>query len=360
MAVKVTKKKLEEALETYANLVEVYPDNEAYLQRYADMLQTIGRDTTATITLQHLHDVIVQRSEKEAAEFAQKYPQIGRISLDEVFNVQDKHTIAGKIIFELLGKVWLRLHQKKLKEGQVVYHHDSHSDSLTLVLAGSVEAYALRNDTRILIQKVGMYDVLGEQSFFQPGQVGIDAFVSAEGATIVRVPRKKLAQMVAGNKHLATMLSQRAQFRLHTYLVATHPIFKTLPLKLCAYLSRHLSRRSFEEKSMILSLGQDSDGIDMILSGETCYLASNKAGKKFMLPPLQQYSLIGNLKLQKNNTETTAELYAKTKVTTAHLPYQNLLNVSSAFPPLLERLLQHAELQQQQTIRALTKLKTSD
>ncbi len=356
--VKITKKKLEQALETYAGLVEAYPDNEAYLQRYADMLQMLGREATATITLQRLHDIIAKRSEKEAKAFAKKYPQIGRIALDEIFDAQDSHMVAGKIIFELLGNIWLRLHQKKLKEGQAVCRMDEASDSLILVLKGHVELYAAdSNGNRVLLENVGIYDILGEQTFFQPGQFGFDAFVSSETATIVKVPRKKIEAMLASNQHLGNMLNQRAKFRHHVRIVALHPIFKTLPLKLGKYLARHVAHKTFPEKSMIFNLQEQVDGIHIILEGKACYIAKNREGKKFALAPLKPNTLVGDLLLQGKKSAQNNELFAASQVTTLRMPHEHLLNISAAFPPLMERLVQYAEQQQQHIIHALSRIK---
>ena len=359
MGIKVTKKKLEDALETYANLVEVYPDNEAYLQRYADMLQTLGREATATITLQHLHDIIAKRDPDEAAAFAKKYPQIGRISLEEIFDAQDAHKVTGKIIAELSNSLWLKLHKKKLKAGQVVYQADELSDSLTLVIDGQIEVYARgKNNTRILLESVGSYDVLAEQTFFFPDQVNFDAFVESDSATIVRIPRSKLEAMVTNNAHLANMLNLRSSFRSHIRIIATHPIFNTLPLKLCKYLARNLRMESYAANSMIQTLDKKTMDVSIILSGEACYLAKDSKGKKLKLPPLPIRSLVGNIRLQHEKDIQASELYANSNTKVAHIPYQHMLNISAAFPPLLERLNQHAETQQQRTILALTQFKT--
>jgi len=358
MPTKITKKKLEAALETYAGLIEAYPNNEDYLARYADMLQKLGREATATITLQHLHDVIAKRSEKEAKAFAKQHPQIGRISLEEIFDAQDNHRIAGKIIFELLGSIWLRLHQKKLKEGQAVCKIDDISDSLTLIIKGRVDIYAPdAKNNRVLLESVELLDILGEKTFFSPSPMSFDAFVSSESAIIVKVPRKKIEQMLATNEYLKNMLTQRAQFRNYVRLVALHPIFKTLPLKLSKYLARHVSRKTFPEKSMIYSLQNSADGIYIILSGKASYLATNNSGKKFALAPLKPSALIGDLLLQGKKAEQHNELFAVTQVNTLYMPHEQLLNISAAFPPLMERLSQHAQVQQQQIIRGLSQIK---
>jgi CRP-like cAMP-binding protein len=301
--------------------------------------------------------VIAKRSEKEATAFAKKHPQIGRISLYETFDAQDSHSITGKIIFELLGNVWLRLHQKKLKEGQAVCRADDVSDSLILVTKGNVDVYAPdTNNNRVLLENVGIYDVMGEQTFFKTSPLGFDAFVSSESAAIVKVPRKKIASMLTNNQHLRNMLTQRARFRHHVRIVALHPIFKTLPLKLSKYLARHLSSKIFPEKSMIFSLQEQIDGVYIILSGKACYLAKNKQGKKFALSPLKLNSLVGDLLLHGKKSEQSNELFAASKVSIIRIPHEHLLNISTAFPPLMERLMQHAEQQQQQIIHSLSQI----
>ncbi len=357
MTTKVTQKKLEQALETYAGLVEVYPDNEDYLQRYADMLQALGRDATATLTLQHLHDIIAKRSEKEAKEFARKYPQIGRISLEEIFDSQDKHMITGKIIYELLGKIWIRLHQQKLKGGQAVCRAEDISDSLILVLKGNIDVYAPDSQkNHVLLENIGIYDILGEQTFLQPDRLNFNAFVSSDSAIFVKVPRKKITAMLKNNEHLKNMLQQRANFRNKVRYIALHPIFKTLPLKLTKYLARAASIKSFAEKSMILDLAEKAGGIYILLSGKACYLASDKSGKKHALPALKPSALMGDLLLQGKKSLYDNELYAATAVRAIFMPEEHLLNISTAFPPLMERLMQYAEQQQQQIVLSLTKI----
>jgi len=356
----VTKKDLEEALASYANLVEMYPDNEAYLQRYAQMLQTMGRDTTATVILQRLHDLISKRSVKEASEFARKHPQIGRIlPSDEMFNKQDKHAIAGKIIFELLGKIWLKLHQKSLSEGQVVCRSTDLNDSLTLVVEGKVDAYAVDSNQKLtLVETIGALDVLGEHTIFNPSNMRVDAFCASNKAIIVNIPRKKMLSIMESNTYLRNLLSQRSLFRTNVHAIAGNPVFQILPLKLSHHLARCITIRHFEARSLICTLDTPSAGIDIILSGDACYIAADKHGQKFKVPPLPAKSLIGDLTIKGEKSTQIAEVIAHTKVTLAHIPYGDLLNVSVAFPPLKERLIKHADQQQihiMQGIAAATK-----
>ncbi len=358
MTIKVTRKELEEALETYADLVEAYPDNESYLLRYAEMLQTLGREATATATLQHLHDIIAKRSSEEALKFAKKHPQIGRISLNNViFDDQDKHIIAGKIIMELLGKIWLRFHRITLKEGQSVCRSDDLSDSVTLVIDGKVDAYKIKPDnTRVLVESIGSLDILGEHTFFTPCKMNIDAFVASEQATIVKIPRNKLQEMVESNAFLKNMLSQRALFRTNIHAIANNDVFRILPLRLSKYLARRLVLRHYDAGTLIYSLDQELTGIDIILSGQACYLVKNTTGKKVPLSALPTNSITGDLELKgKGNTNIT-ELMAKTRVSIAHIPFAELLNVSVAFPPLKERLNHYAAIQQTQMMQHITQL----
>jgi len=359
MTEKVTKKDLEEALETYAGLVEMYPTNEAYLQRYADMLQTLGRDATATITLQHLHDVIAERSPKEALEFANKYPQIGRIKMESSnFEYRDKHEVAGQIIYDLAGKIWLRLNRKKIKEGKAICRQGEAADSLILVLEGRVDVYAEGLDnTRVLLESVKANDVVGEQMFVNPGKRVIDAFASGGSAIVVAIPRKKLVKMTTSNPYLDKLLSLRATFRTQMRIISGNAAFQALPLKLRLYMARKLILRKYKAAKLIHALNQPIKGIDLILTGEASYLTQLKSGKKVMLPPLPIGSLTGDVGLQGGDAVDLAELYAKTDVTIAHLTYDDMLNISTAFPPLIERLLKHAEGQRLRLMQAFEGMK---
>ncbi|MDQ6981270.1 MAG: cyclic nucleotide-binding domain-containing protein [Ghiorsea sp.] len=358
MSSKITKKELDKALDTYANLVEMYPDNESYLRRYAKMLQTLGREATATITLQHLHDIIAKRSSKEAKDFAKEHPQIGRILLDDTaFEDHDKHAIAGKIIHELLSKVWLKLHQKKLKEGQAVCRAQDLSDTLTLIIEGNADAFAINNEgTRILVEHVGELDILGEHTYFKPSPIGIDVFVSSETAKVVEIPRKKVLAMISSNPHLEKMLKQRALFRIHVHTLARNDVFQSMPLKLTKYLARKLTIRHFAANTLIYDLKKAVHGIDIVIKGQVCYLAQNRNKEKVMLSPLPPLSIAGDTSLHGGETTSMAELAAKTDVSLAHISFDDLLNVSVAYPPLKEKLIQHADMQKVIMMQEISKL----
>ncbi|MDX8387699.1 MAG: cyclic nucleotide-binding domain-containing protein [Ghiorsea sp.] len=356
MAVKITKKALEEALNTYSNLVDAYPNNESYLQRYAEMLQALGREATATLTLQHLHDTIAKRSEVEARAFAQKHPQIGRIQIDSIiFDDHDKHATAGKIIFELLGTIWLKLHQKKYKEGQVICRSDDLSDTLTLILDGNIDAYAVHPDnTRVLVENIGIHDVLGEHTFFKPSRMNIDAFVASPEAIAVQVPREKLLKILSDNHYLENILSQRALFRTNVHTLARNHVFKSMPLKLCKYLARKLSLKHYETGQNIYALQQPMDGIDIIIAGSASHVAKNKQQEKILLSPLPAFSISGDVRLKGKGTPSLAELVAQTRTTVAHIAFNDILTVSVAFPLLKERLLQHSDEQKVLIMQEIT------
>jgi len=357
MAIKVTKKELEQALESYADLVNAYPNNEAYLQRYADMLQKMGRKATAISTLQHLHDVIAKRSPDEAAAFARKHPAIGRILLDNIaFETHDKHVVAGKIIHELLGSIWLGLHRKKIHEGKALCQMTDLHDSLILIIEGQVEVYAIDDDNnRILVEQINGPDVLGEHTFFKPDNIDVDAYISSETAVIVQVPRKKLLAMTTANQHLEKMLKQRAIFRTNLHALLCSPVFKALPLKLAKYLARKLILRQYHAGTFIHRLENPTQGIDLILAGQVCYLASNERKEKVMLPPLPKLSVTGDISLIGEDAPIMAELYAKSKAKLAHIPFNDILNVSMAFPPLKEQLMRHADAQQVSMMNAISR-----
>ncbi|MDQ7001435.1 MAG: cyclic nucleotide-binding domain-containing protein [Ghiorsea sp.] len=354
----ITKKELDKALDTYANLVEMYPNNESYLHRYAKMLQTLGREATATITLQHLHHLIAKRSASEAKDFAKQHPQIGRILLDDTaFEDHDKHAIVGQIIHELTSKIWLKIYQRKLKEGQAICRAEDLSDTLTLMLEGNADIFTINSEgMRVLVEHVSELDILGEHTFLKPNTMDIDVFVSSESAKVVQIPRKKVLSMIAGNPHLEKTLTQRASFRRHVHTLARNDVFQSLPLKLTQYLARKLTIRHYAANTLIYDLKTPVHGIDIVIKGKVCYLAHNRLKAKVMLSPLPPLSIAGDTSLRGGKTTSMAELAAKTDVSLAHIAFDDLLNVSVAYPPLKEKLMQHADMQKVKMMQQVTKL----
>lgn len=359
MTPKISRQDLEEALQSYAQLIEVYPDNEAYLKRYADMLLSMGRETTAATALKHLHDLIAKRSPEEANVLAKKHPQIGRLTFSEnSFDVEDKHAIAGKIIYESLGKIWLTLHRKTIKEDQALYRSDDLSDSLKVVLEGEVDIYCLGNEgERIFLEKVGPFDVVGEHTFLKPGRVKIDVFAATPQVVFVDVPHKNLHNLIKKNPVLLKLLRQRSLFRAYHQIISTLPIFQVLPAKLNRHLARNLEICRIPAKSYIHTANQPFSGLDIIIAGHACYLASNQDGKKIPLPPLHLHSIVGNLNLKSPDKLEPMELIAKDNVTLARIDYAAVLSVAEAFPPFKESLFKQAEKQQQRLMFDVSRVK---
>ena len=67
-------------LQVYAELVKLYPDNESYLKQYAQLLLAEKKIATATETLRHLHQLLLNRGDSSAADaLVKQFPIIGRI-----------------------------------------------------------------------------------------------------------------------------------------------------------------------------------------------------------------------------------------------------------------------------------------
>jgi len=65
------KSKQEESEKVYADLVEIYPENESYLRCYAELLLKSGKKSTATIVLTKLYTLLEKNAPDRASALAQ-------------------------------------------------------------------------------------------------------------------------------------------------------------------------------------------------------------------------------------------------------------------------------------------------
>ena len=130
---------LKEATNAYAGLVDIYPDNENYLRHYAALCLASDKQATAQEVLQRLHGILEKKSPKEARELAANYPQLGQIcaSLHQEHN--DDHLYPS--LYKGFGKLWIRLHQRNLREGETLYNQGEQGDSLALILKGEFAVF---------------------------------------------------------------------------------------------------------------------------------------------------------------------------------------------------------------------------
>jgi len=335
-------KALQEATSAYADLVDVYPDNENYLNHYAELCLASNKPATALEVLQRLHGILKANSPSKARELAARYPQLGQVcaSLHQEHNDEQLYPS----LYKYFGKLWILLHQRKLNEGDTLYHQGQQGDTLSLILEGELAVFVDDgNGRKTLLNLVPNHDIVGESCFLNPGVRAASIVANCKSIT-VELPRTKLLTWLIENPETQKVLEKTAAFRQMLRVISSNTILKGIPMNLRQYIAQKASLLHYPEKSLVYKAGSNFDGISLITAGEAHYTIKTKQGKNIKLETVPCGSLIGDASAVRDAT-SPANLITLNKLTVAHIPMTVFTTVVAAYPPLKESLNQHADEQ---------------
>lgn len=346
---------LAKAEEVYADLVALYPDNEGYLQQYAELLLASHKTTTATEVLKKLYDQLEKHAPEKAAQLARKYPQIGRVqkSADS-----DDFLELSSGLKEDFGTIWLHLHQKRLIEGEHLYRQGDTGDSLYLVLDGQLAAFVTAESGKsTIVDIIDANDFVGEASFLSPGTPRTTDVVANKKTTYVELPRKRLLSYLLENPGAERLFEYKSNLRQMLCLISSSPLLHQAPLEMRRYLAEKSQLVRYSAHGLIHEAGEVFDYVDMLIDGEAHFAVRLIPGQHSFtkIELIKPGDLIGDTSAVRS-ASCPADIVAVTDVLMAHIPLSAFTNVVAAYPPLREKLLDHAEEQRQHIMHHIVAL----
>lgn len=342
---------LQEATNAYAGLVDIYPDNEDYLQHYAELCLASNKPATALEVLQRLHGVLKEASPKKARELASRYPQLGQVcaSLHQENNYDRLYSSLRKSF----GKLWILLHQRKLREGEALYQQGEQGETLALILEGELAVFSEDDKgNKTLLNLIQQHDIVGEACFLNPGTRTASIVANCK-TTIVELPRKKLLAWLIQSPNIQELLEKTADFRHMLRIISNNATLKSIPMNLRQYISQKSNFLHYPEKSLIYQAGSNYDGISLIVTGEAYYTMKTTQGKSIKLESVPCGSLIGDASAIRHAT-SPANLITINPLTVARIPIEVFTTVVAAYPPLKESLTQHADEQRTRIMQIIS------
>jgi len=341
----------DDQIQIYADLVKLYPENEAYIKQYAELLLKDGQFSTATEMLRHLHSVAAKKGNTGMADaLIKQFPQIGRISSEGK---------ADQGIFDLLpdfarNRLWLRMHQQRIKEGHHLLNQGETGDTIYLVREGELAVFTTDEAGKpTLLNIIGPGDIIGEDAFLHPGPRNADV-VANKHSVVVELPHKKMANAMASNPGLKAALKQKSELRHMTGLLSSSALLENIPMNMRQSIARDSYIQVFASGSVIHKAGEKLSYVDMLVHGQANYMFRDATSNK-VLDTLHPGDLIGYASVILEDASCPADIIALSDVTIAHIPYATFKNITEAYPPLRESLFNHAGKKQEELMQKLDK-----
>ncbi len=342
-------------LAVYGDLAKLYPENEGYLRKYADLLIEADQPSTAKEVLQQLHKVLMEAGNvNRANDLLRQYPQIGRIRAIEDSN---RKPVIKLLPDEMQNKVWQFMHQRRIKEGHHLFHLGDKGDTMYLLLKGELAIFVTAaNGKTILLNLIEPGQVVGEGCLLDPGVRNADV-VANKDSLVIKLPRTKIIQALIDNPGLEVELKRISDFRYMTYLLSGNPLLQKIPLDMRQDMALETELRTYAIGETIHSAGDELKVVDMLVRGEAAYtITINKT--RHVLHALTGGELIGDTSAIRKSS-CPADLVAMSEITMAHIPYSCFKNVVEAYPPLKEGLMNYAEAQREKMMRKVSSLQAT-
>jgi CRP-like cAMP-binding protein len=342
-----------EEMKVYADLVGIYPDNEDYIRHYAELLIKDGQATTAADALKRLHVLLSKHAPEKASALLEEFPQIGRITKVEA--EQKGNTELGEMLRETFGSIWIRLYQKRIKEGDYIYRAGDRGDRLTLVIDGEIAVFLPGKNGKIILHNlIGPNDIVGEACFLNPGIRNADIIANRD-SIIAELPRKKLLTYLTENPVAKRLLEDKATFRQMIGWLSSHELLQNIPLNMRKYMAGMAKLERYKPNALIQRAGQEVDAVDMLIRGDVSFMLNDQNNKYQPIGKIQPGELVGDTSVLSKAT-CPADIVALSEALVAHIPLSCFTNVVEAYPPLKEKLIKHAQKQRTKTMRMITKM----
>jgi len=342
----------------YADLVRLYPKDTRYLRRYAETLIAGDKITTATSILHQLHDILIESGERsQAAQLAGEFPQIGRISRENVKDNSEQYPFLNLVTQGIAGKIWGSMHKRRLKEGQHLFRRGDPGSSMYVVLNGELAVYVPDESGKlVLLNLIGYGNIVGEGAMLNPNPRGADV-VANKNSTVVELPRKKVLSYLLQNPEVEKALVCEYEQRHMVSLLSRNTALQHIPMDMRHFLGKQAEIAHYSAGTVIHKGGDALDSVDMLTKGKAHYVFAAKSGSRTTLHALPIGQLIGDMSALRNDTPAErkigcpADIVAVEDTIMAHIPFSAFKNVVEAYPPLREALFRTAETQISEIMR---------
>jgi len=291
---------------------------------------------------------------RKADALTKQYPMIGRVREPQHWQ-EDIQSLLPSFV---RSRLWIKLNQQRLREGQHLFHSGDKLDTLYLLCEGELAEFSDGEDgTPILLSMIKPGDVVAENKLLNPGAHKSNV-VANKKSVVVRLPRKKMLDALISTPVLKKVLERKVERRALMRMISESPVLQIIPLDMRQHLVEYSYIGEYAKGTTIHQAGKKLNHVDLIIEGEAHYQMYNKEDIEH-LKTLRPGALVGE-STAIHDTGCPANLVTETGVTIVHISYTAFINVAEAYPPLRKKLTAYTASQRAQWMSKLNELQTQE
>jgi len=244
---------------------------------------------------------------------------------------------------------------RRCAAGLSIFEQGQTGTSLYLILEGSVavERSTAGKVKRLAILRRGAF--FGEMALLtdQPRSATVRAIPDV---TLLEVSRSSIRKLVNREKRVLKLLMRFFRARLVGTMMATSPLFKHFGVKERRELVTRFRLREFRPEEVVVEKDVKSDGLYLVLVGRLRVFIPAENGTEQLLGELGPGDVFGEMSLLAGKLPS-ATVCTQTRAWLLRLPRDVFSELISAYPNMLELLVEISEERKQQNLATLTRVK---
>ena len=271
----LTQTAISRAEEIYRRLVEVYPREPRFLERYAEILEKAGKTAAARAAWQKLKALLMDLGMREEAA------RVGERMEATLKSRGTEGNFLALVESEgLLDRLVARMRQKRLEPGAYLYRMGDEPDGAHLVVDGELEVYgpADAHGHPILLNRIGKGGVVGEMGLFSGRPRSADV-IAGKPTTVLHMPAGAFQEALARHPELRRRMQEDAAVRERISWLSRSPLLARLPLADRRELARAAETFSLAPGFPMLEQGALVRDGWLIASGEALLTVEDSEGR---------------------------------------------------------------------------------
>ncbi|AKQ67612.1 hypothetical protein A176_004524 [Myxococcus hansupus] len=251
-----------------------------------------------------------------------------------------------------------RMVWRRVLPDEVVSREGETAESLYVVVAGKAEVTRQQDGEARTLGFLGGGSIFGEIALLTgaPPTATVSAVSDTE---VFEIRREHLNVVAKAHPAVPQVLADFAQTRMARNLMATSPMFQTMPESERGALLRRFAFRALQAREKVLVEGEHSPGLFLVLAGELVVQKEDPAGGVVTLGMLREGEVAGEISLL-TGLRATATVLAARKTAAAFLERAAFQELVTAFPDIRTYLEQLSDRRLKQIGEALRPLEIID
>jgi|SRR5215217_2680827 len=251
-----------------------------------------------------------------------------------------------------------RMAWRRVRPEEVVSREGEPTDHLYVLVAGKAEVTRQMDGESKTLGFLGGGSIFGEIALLT-GATPTATVAAVSDTEVFEIRREHLNAVAKNHPAVPQILADFAQQRMARNLMATSPMFQTLPESERGAMLQRFAFRALQPNEKVLVEGEHSPGLFLVLAGELVVQKEDPAGGTVTLGVLREGDVAGEISLL-SGLRASATVAATRKTAAAFLERNAFHELVRTFPHIRTYLEQLSERRLKQIGEALRPLEIID